>query len=382
MGIVEMAKTDHFHGKLAIQQRVLTTYRASFFDLLAQACDEGLSIFAGLPRPVDSITSTEELKVAHFNPARNINLLFDPYYLCFQYGIINWLEEWQPDVLVVETNQRYLSTPKAVHWMKNRGHPVLGWGLGAPLLAGPLSGFRTARRSAFLHQFDGLITYSHLGAEEFVSLGFPRDRIFIAPNAVSMRPTSSPPNRPHDISEKPLILFVGRLQARKRIEDLLCACATLSGLDGDSRIQPRLVIVGDGPERSKLEHLAKEIYPSAEFPGDKRGPELAQYFASADLFVLPGTGGLAVQEAMSYGLPVIMGQGDGTNDELVRPENGWQLSSPELLVETLQQALSDVSRLRAMGAESYRIVSQEINLERMAEVFIEAGNHLTSMQVN
>jgi glycosyltransferase involved in cell wall biosynthesis len=92
------------------------------------------------------------------------------------------------------------------------------------------------------------------------------------------------------------------------------------------------------------------------------------------LFVLPGTGGLAVQEAMSYGLPVIMGQGDGTNEDLVRPTNGWQLSSPETLADVLQEALSDVSRLRAMGAESYRIVSEEINLERMVEIFVGAVN--------
>jgi glycosyltransferase involved in cell wall biosynthesis len=97
---------------------------------------------------------------------------------------------------------------------------------------------------------------------------------------------------------------------------------------------------------------------------------------AADLFVLPGTGGLAVQEAMSYGLPVIMGQGDGTNDQLVRPGNGWQIPPDELfaLVGSLQTALSDVARLRQMGAESYRIVRDEINLERMVGVFVEALN--------
>ncbi len=54
------------------------------------------------------------------------------------------------------------------------------------------------------------------------------------------------------------------------------------------------------------------------FRAPNMGRNLDSYFSSADLFVLPGTGGLAVQEAMSHGLPVIMGQGDGTNDDLVR----------------------------------------------------------------
>ncbi len=182
-----------------------------------------------------------------------------------------------------------------------------------------------------------------------------------------MRPSSPLPSRPPAFDGKPTVLFVGRLQGRKRIDSLLQACAAL-GKD----IQPRLVIVGDGPERSSLESLAKNIYPSAEFPGARHGAELAPYFSSADLFVLPGTGGLAVQEAMSYGLPVIMGQGDGTNDDLVRRSNGWQLSGAGNLVDVLREALSDVTRLRSMGAESYRIVSEEINLERMVEIFVKA----------
>jgi glycosyltransferase involved in cell wall biosynthesis len=124
--------------------------------------------------------------------------------------------------------------------------------------------------------------------------------------------------------------------------------------------------------------LAKAVYPSAEFPGPKHGAELAAYFSTADLFVLPGTGGLAVQEAMSYGLPVIMGRGDGTNDDLVRAGNGWQLRGPETLIEVLHEALCDVSRLRAMGAESHRIVAEEVNLEKMVEIFFKATNRVKS----
>jgi glycosyltransferase involved in cell wall biosynthesis len=141
-------------------------------------------------------------------------------------------------------------------------------------------------------------------------------------------------------------------------------------------LRPRLVIVGDGPERAALEDLAKRVYPSAEFPGAKHGADLAPYFSAADLFVLPGTGGLAVQQAMSYGLPVVMGRGDGTNDDLVRPANGWQVPDPVALRDVLQEALGDVPRLRRMGAESYRIVSEEINLERMVGVFVEALDSL------
>jgi glycosyltransferase involved in cell wall biosynthesis len=138
------------------------------------------------------------------------------------------------------------------------------------------------------------------------------------------------------------------------------------------------MIVGDGPERSSLETLAKEIYPTVEFIGAKHGSELKPYFEAADLFVLPGTGGLAVQEAMSYGLPIIVAKGDGTQDDLVRPGNGWQIPPDDyaVLVSTMKTALADAARLREMGRESFRIVSQEINIQKMAEAFVTALNSI------
>ncbi len=359
----------HYPGRLAIQQRVLTPYRAAFFDLLAQSCNGGLSVCAGLPRPEESVAATEKLQVAHYTYLRNLHFLRAAFYLCYQRGLLGWLADRDPDALIAEANPRYLSTPAAVRWMRRRGRPVLGWGLGAPALTPPPLHSRHGRgwRGAFLNQFDALITYSRRGADEYAALGFPADRIFVAPNAATPRPVRPMPVRPEEFGGRPNVLFVGRLQARKRIDVLLQACASLS-----EAIQPRLVIVGDGPERSALEALAKAVYPSAEFVGAKHGPELTPYFRAADLFILPGTGGLAVQEAMSWGLPIVMGQGDGTNDDLVRPDNGWQLSSPMTLVDALREALSDVPRLRRMGAESYRIVSEEINLEKMVEVFVQA----------
>jgi glycosyltransferase involved in cell wall biosynthesis len=205
-------------------------------------------------------------------------------------------------------------------------------------------------------------------------LGFPAERVFVAPNAVARRPVIAPPERPAQFDKPPVVLFVGRLQERKRIDLLLQACAKLP-----KELQPRLWIVGDGPARAEFQRLAASLYPQAEFPGAHYGVELEQFFIEADLFALPGTGGLAVQQAMSFGLPVIVAQGDGTQDDLVRSGNGWRIPPDDLaaLTETVRTALSDPVRLRHMGAASYRIVAEEANLERMVEVFIQA---LTSFQ--
>lgn len=372
-----------FPGKLALQQRVLPNYRAPFFDLLASACDGGMSLFTGLPRPAEGITVTKELKVAKYKLGKNIHLFGGNFYLCYQQGLLDWLKDQDPDALIMEANARYLSTSSAVKWMHQRGRPVIGWGLGSPPLNPPqflrkwrgnegIVGFRRQRRLSFVSQFDAMISYSQRGADEYAALGFSREKIFVAHNSVAMPPSSPLPSRPLTLDLRPNVLFVGRLQARKRVDYLLQACAEL-------KQDIRLVIVGDGPERNKLQSLAKEAYSTAEFIGSKHGAELKPYFAEADLFILPGTGGLAVQEAMSYGLPVIVAQGDGTQDDLVGKKNGWQIppGDYDALVSTMKDALSDVARLRRMGEESYRIVKEEINIEKMVETFVAALNSCT-----
>jgi len=350
--------TKPFTHRLALQQRVLPSYRVPFFDLLAQSC-ESMSLFAGMPRPVEMIASGKP-QVANYHEAKNIHLFGGAFYLCYQQGFINWLEGWNPDALIVEANPRYLATPSAVKWMHAHGRKVIGWGLGAP------KGNRAW--SGFIRQFDAMISYSQRGAEEYAALGFPREKIFVAHNSVSLAPDQKLDDRPQT-TDHATILFVGRLQARKRIDHLLRACAEMES-------KPRLVIIGDGPERAALESFAKEVYPAAEFVGAKHGAETHSYFAEADLFVLPGTGGLAVQEAMSHGLPVIVAKGDGTQDDLVRAGNGWQIQPEDYdaLVSTMKIALSNMARLRKMGEESFRIVSEEINIQRMVDVFVDALN--------
>lgn len=358
-----------FKGRLGVIQRVLPTYRAPFFDALAAACDGGMSLFAGLPRPEEAIAVTNQLRIAHYASANNWHFASpsSPLYFCYQRGLANWLADWNPDALIVEANFRYLSSNTALRWMHLRGRPVIGWGLGATAGRGPLG----VLRGRFLRRFDAMLAYSQRGAEQYATCGIPKERIFVAPNAVAPAPGHPLPPRADSFSPQPVVLFVGRLQPRKRIPSLLRACAELP-----ESLRPRLVIVGDGPERKNLEEIAAATYPAAEFLGALHGPALAEQFSAADLFVLPGTGGLAVQEAMSYGLPVIVAQGDGTQDDLVRSSNGWQIPPDDdaALTSTLREALADVTRLRRMGAESYRIVAEEINLEKMVGKFVEALN--------
>jgi len=356
--------------RLGLQQRVLPVYRVPFFEALANACTGGLGVFAGKARPGESIEEAKGLEKAVYFPARNRHWLRGPLYICWQSGFLTWLEVWQPDILVAEANPRYLRTPAAIDWMHGRGRPVIGWGLGAPAINGLLAGFRRGPRQDFVSRFDALLVYSRRGAEEYAALGFNREHIFVAPNAMAPRPPNPPPERPLPTSPA-TVLFVGRLQERKRVDLLLRSCAALP-----ENMRPRLWVVGDGPARAELETLAGQVYPETQFWGAQYGDNLDKLFRGADLFVLPGTGGLAVQQAMSFGLPVVVADGDGTQSDLVRPENGWCVPPGDLpaLQTALASALADLPGLRRMGAESFRIVAQEVNVEAMVEAFAACIN--------
>jgi len=351
-----MSRTDPFEGRLALQQRVLPGYRVAFFDLLASRSTEGLSLYAGKPRDREAIQTAEGLNEAQLWPARNLHLLGGPLYLCWQRDILEWIQSWDPQVLILEANPRYPSSRRALNWMHAQGRPVIGWGLGV--------GKAVAGWTLYLRHFDALIAYSTQGADAYRRAGYPAERIFTAPNAV----TGPPPElRPRKLSDPPRVLFVGRLQERKRLDLLLQAC----------RAQEReleLWIVGEGPARAQLERIASREHPHTKFMGAQHGVELETTFRQADLFVLPGTGGLAVQQAMAYALPVIVAEADGSQRDLVGADNGWLVPPGDLeaLTGALRRALENPNRLLQMGTASHQIVAERVNIEIMADVFLEA----------
>jgi glycosyltransferase involved in cell wall biosynthesis len=365
-----------FAGKLGIQQRVIPSYRVEFLDLLAQSCVGGMSIFAGEVPEWESIPIGGKLQQAGYSHTNNRHFgdIGSPYYTLWQDGFIEWLEDWSPDVLVIEANPRYLSTFRGIGWMHEHGRPVIGWGLGAPEITEGNYLSRLVRKSLrkrLLNQLDALIAYSHKGRQEYIKATEPEKPVYVAVNSVVRRPDKQIPTRKPDFDGRPVVIYVGRLQSRKKLDNLIRACSHLP-----ENLQPEIWIVGDGPAGSELQNLSIDIYPLAEFKGRKVGMELSELFNRADLFVLPGTGGLAVQEAMAHALPVIVAEGDGTQDDYVNQDNGWLIppDDKQALADTLQIALSDVRRLRRMGEFSFQVVQQKVNIDQMVAVFIEALN--------
>lgn len=146
-----------------------------------------------------------------------------------------------------------------------------------------------------------------------------------------------------------VIGYVGRLAPEKQVADL----RAIAGIPGT-----RLVIVGDGPERARLEALL----PGAVFTGFLEGEELAEAMASFDIFVHPGeseTFCQTVQEALSSGVPVVA-TGRGGPVDLVRSSvDGWLYRPGDLddLRARVLDLVGDDAKRAAFGREARESVA-------------------------
>lgn len=143
--------------------------------------------------------------------------------------------------------------------------------------------------------------------------------------------------RPGDV----VVGYVGRLAAEKQVEDL----RVLQGIPG-----VRLVIVGDGPSRPRLETQL----PGAQFLGHLGGEDLPRALASFDIFVHPGeseTFGQTLQEAHASGVPVVATGRGGPLDLVRMGIDGWLYRPGDLddLRMRVADLAGDARKRRAFG---------------------------------
>ena len=151
--------------------------------------------------------------------------------------------------------------------------------------------------------------------------------------------------------ESPLLLYVGRLSAEKDIESLKPILQAFP--------HARLALVGDGPQRKKLEqHFAKL---PVSFAGFLRGEELASAFASSDVFVMPSRTealGLVVLEAMSSGLPAVAVRAGGIPEMIEDGASGFLFDTEAEAVRAIGALLESKEKRCAIGKTARNHASQ------------------------
>jgi glycosyltransferase involved in cell wall biosynthesis len=161
-----------------------------------------------------------------------------------------------------------------------------------------------------------------------------------------------------EIGERKIVLSVGRVLKRKRVELILDAMTLMA------RSDIVLIVVGDGPHLPALRAAAGDR-TDVIFAGsvvDGVGP----YFDAAEVYVLPGTGGLGINEAMAHSLPVISNYADGSADDLVQDgENGFRLrdGTPQELADRLAAVLDDPKRAARMGEVSRNWITGKFSFD-------------------
>ena len=208
---------------------------------------------------------------------------------------------------------------------------------------------------------DGMVVSSSGGVEYIKSLGFPGERVVLAPTAVdnnwwTEQAAKADRNAARAAwkipAEGTVALFCGKLQRWKGPMDLLEAFARADISNSF------LVFAGDGPERSNLERRATQLgfADRIRFLGFLNQSQLPSAYRAADMFVLPSLFepfGLVVNEAMLCGLPVAVSDRVGARFDLVRPdENGYVFPAGDVgaLAAILRQILQDPDKRARMGA--------------------------------
>lgn len=188
---------------------------------------------------------------------------------------------------------------------------------------------------------DGVARFLALSAfmrDMLAAFGIPAERITIRPTWVPDPGVADSPGRD--------VLFVGRLDEAKGVDRLLDAWR-LGGRDSGRR----LVVVGDGPLRSRVEELARTD-PRVCWLGQVPATEVAEAMASAAYVVVPSRVfegyPLAVAEAFARGRPVLTVSG-GSVGTIVDASNGWVVDPT---VEALARAISGIGdpEARSRGA--------------------------------
>lgn len=366
----------------------LAHYRIEAIELVAERLklnEFDLEILSGQNRMKKSIPCAEVQGCA-------MTLLESKQYKFFganigcQEGLIRNLKSANPAGVVCLFIPGHLGHVIALLYLLRNKIPYLLWGSAYERLeAGWITRIiRRPIRRFFLDRAAGHICYGEDLRQELIERGIPEQRIWVAQNTVNVEriaressvATQADARRHSGIDEHAIVcLFVGALIPPKNLNALIRAFPRAA----DKIPELRLFIVGDGIDRAELEELRQDLGIEDEivFTGAKYGAELEHIFNAADIFIMPGTGGLAVNEAMAHGLPVIAARGDGTVSDLIdHGKNGYilenQCSETEVLDALNWYIVASSTGEIVCGDEVRKQILERASIASMVTNFSEA----------
>ena len=373
--------------KVAVIYEVCYRFRMPIFRRLSAEPGLRVRFFVGTGTPGTKVSNAPDLDGIDVNvlwtakrnvasTGRNVTASVNP---TLPYHLIRF----RPDVLLIQGGMLGNNLIAWVYASVTRT-PIVWWSLGQ--VAGRRFRGLSALYRNMVKWLEGRSTafagYSSMSIDYFVKQGYPPASCFNLVNVVDTelverqiaqyRERRAELCRQLGLEGKHVVLFVGSLTETKGIDFLIKAYARLESL----RPRLRLLIVGDGPQRNAAQQLTRQLGLEKEviFTGAIY-EDIAAYFQLGDLLVLPGTGGLAISEGMTHGLPVICSVGDGVELDLIDTgRNGYRVPPGDVdeLAEKMAFALQSAERLQEMGRHSRNIITQFANINRYMSELLSA----------
>jgi glycosyltransferase involved in cell wall biosynthesis len=276
-------------------------------------------------------------------------------------ALCDQVKAFKPDAVLL-MNYNYASLYRfMLQW---NSAPLLFRGDSHRLL--PAQGLKATLRQQFIsfvyQRFAACLYVGKANYEYFRVHQVPSERLFFSPHAIENERFMSGSAAQDAIawkqdlgipSDHRVILFAGKLETKKRPLDLLQAFLKAN------LPQVSLLFVGSGHLESDLKAQA-EGRANVYFAPFQNQSLMPRTYAIADVVVLPSYGGwetwgLAINEAMCLGRPVIVSSHVGCAQDLVTPfENGliFRAGEVDAIADCLREAFSDLSRLQAWGIAS------------------------------
>ncbi len=248
-------------------------------------------------------------------------------------------------------------------------------------------------RSLFLRllyaRVDGFLAVGRYMRRHFMRYGVDPQKVWDSPHTVDAAPYDQLLTNGAEVrrdrraelgipEDAVVVLFAGRMIPEKNV-DLLAQ--SFEEASRESGVQCSLLIVGDGPLRKEFESRFRSLLGSKlRMTGFVNQKELPSYYVASDLFVLPSreSWGLAVNEAMSAGLPVIVSDRCGCHEDLV-PDNTTgrvcRYGDRSMLTETLNHFLTNPDVRAACGRKA-RLHVRSFSIDKAADGIVTAMTSL------
>lgn len=240
------------------------------------------------------------------------------------------------------------------------------------LHVGRLGGFYDLK---YYKHCDALIGNTKGVVDYILRQGWPSSRVFYLPNFARIPDSIFPCNRKiyNTPQTVPLILGVGRLHRNKAFDTLIRALTKVS--------DAYLWLLGDGPEREKLEYLAEDLglAPRVRFIGWHEDP--SSFYGACDLFVCPSRHeplGNVILEAWAHKKPIIAANSQGPKELIEDRITGFLFPIDDVgaLASLMVECLEDKELREDVAQQGYTFMAENFSQSIVVKYYLECFEKL------